>query len=116
MRLEAVLDAGANQPATVGAGPVPARRARDVHRSVASHPTPAQLGKDEPAVIHETNAACHRADPVVAHRTQRRHRKGRVVEARPVEIAFDAKEKVTSLEIITSLDAADEFGDATVKI
>ena len=39
-----------------------------------------------------------------------------MIETRSIEIAFDAKEKVTGLEIITGLDAADEFGDAAIKI
>src|SRR6185369_10274006 len=39
-----------------------------------------------------------------------------MIEGRPIEIAFDAKQKVTGLEIITGLDAADEFGDAAIKI
>ena len=68
MRLEAVLDAAANQPATVGARPGPTRRAREVYDSVASHPTAAQLGEDKPAVIHEANPTAHCAYPVVAHR------------------------------------------------
>ena len=32
-----------------------------------------------------------------------------MIEGRPIEIAFDAKQKVTGLEIITGLDAADEL-------
>ena len=39
-----------------------------------------------------------------------------MIESRPIEIAFDAKQKVTGLEIITGLDAADEFGDAAIEI
>ena len=39
-----------------------------------------------------------------------------MIETRPIEITFDAKQKVTGLEIITGLDAADEFGDAAIKI
>jgi len=39
-----------------------------------------------------------------------------MIETRPIEIAFDAKQKVTGLEIITGLDAADELGDAAIKI
>ena len=33
-----------------------------------------------------------------------------MIETRPIEIAFDSKQKLTGLEIITGLDAADEFG------
>ena len=39
-----------------------------------------------------------------------------MIETRPIEIAFDAKQKVTGLEIIPGLDAADEFGDAAIEI
>lgn len=39
-----------------------------------------------------------------------------MIETRPIEIAFDAKQKVTGLEIVTGLDAADELGDAAIKI
>jgi len=39
-----------------------------------------------------------------------------MIEGRPIEIAFDAKQKVTGLEIITGLNAADEFGDPAIKI
>ena len=39
-----------------------------------------------------------------------------MIETRPVDITFDAEQKVASLEIITSLDAADELGDAPIKI
>src|SRR6266536_499412 len=114
--LESVFDAAADKPATVGIGPVPTRGARDVHRSLTLHPTAAQFGEYKPAVIHETNAPCHRADPVVALRTQRRCWKGRVIETRPIEIAFYTNEKVTGLKIITGLDAANELGDTAIKI
>ena len=69
MRLEAVLDAATDQPATVGAGPAPTGRAREVYDSAAVHPAAAQFGEYKPAVVHEANAACRRAHPVVAHRT-----------------------------------------------
>ena len=69
MWLEAVFDAAANQPATVGVGPGPTRRAREVYDCVTLHPTAAQLGEDKPAVVHEANAPSHCAHPVVAHRT-----------------------------------------------
>src|SRR5690242_13196061 len=39
-----------------------------------------------------------------------------MIESRPIEITFDAEQKMTGLEIITGLDAADEFGDAAIKI
>ena len=32
-----------------------------------------------------------------------------MIETRPIEIAFNSKQKLTGLEIITGLDAADEF-------
>ena len=39
-----------------------------------------------------------------------------MIETRPVEIAFDSKQKMTGLEIVTGLDAADELADAAIKI
>ena len=39
-----------------------------------------------------------------------------MIETRPVKIAFDAEQNVTSLEIIAGLDAADKLGDASVEI
>src|SRR6476646_10960032 len=39
-----------------------------------------------------------------------------MIEGRPIKITFDAEQKVTGLEIITGLNAADEFGDAAIKI
>ena len=39
-----------------------------------------------------------------------------MIEGRPIEIAFDTKQKMTGLKIITGLDAADELGDASVEI
>jgi hypothetical protein len=39
-----------------------------------------------------------------------------MIKTCPIEIAFGANEKVTGLEIITSLDAADELADTAIKI
>ena len=39
-----------------------------------------------------------------------------MIKTRPIEIAFDAKQKVAGLEIITGLDATYELGDAAIKI
>ena len=66
MRLEAVFDASASQPAAAGAGPVP-NCAREVQSSVAVHPAAAKLGEYEPSIIHEADAARHGADPVLVY-------------------------------------------------
>src|ERR1044071_9232222 len=116
MRLEAIFDAAANHPASIGAGPAPAWRAGNIHDCVASHPTAAELGKYKPAVVHDPNPAGNRAHPVVAHRTERWSRNGRMIEACPIEVAFDTKQKATGLKIISSLNATDELGDAAIKI
>ena len=39
-----------------------------------------------------------------------------MIESRPIEITFDTKQKVASLEIVTGLDAADKLGDTSVEI
>jgi hypothetical protein len=36
-------------------------------------------------------------------------------ESRPIDITFEAKEKVTCLKIIPGLDAADELGNAAIR-
>jgi hypothetical protein len=115
MRLEAVFDARASQPAAAGAGPVP-NRARKVQGSIALHPAAAQLGEYEPSVIHEAHAAPHGANPVLIHKTQRGSRKAAMTKGGPVEITLDAEQKVTGLHIITSLQAADEFSEAAIQI
>src|SRR4029077_1864238 len=99
MRLEAIFDARAGQPAAAGAGPGP-NRARKVQGSAAVHPPAAELGENEPSIVHEAGAARHGADPVLVHKSQCRCRKDRMSKGRPIELAFDAKEKVTGLEVI----------------
>ena len=39
-----------------------------------------------------------------------------MTKSRPIEITFDTSKKVTRLEIITCLNAADKFRQAAVKI
>jgi hypothetical protein len=39
-----------------------------------------------------------------------------MIESCPIKIAFDAKQKMTGLNVIASLDAGNEFGKAAVEI
>ena len=39
-----------------------------------------------------------------------------MIESGPVKITFDAKQKVTGLKVITSLDAANQLGKAAIEI
>ena len=39
-----------------------------------------------------------------------------MIESRPVKVTFDAKQKVTGLKVIASLDAGNEFGEAAVEV
>ena len=67
MRLEAVFDASARQPAGVRAGPVPSG-AGEVQSSAAVDPAAAKLGEYEPSIIHEADTARHGADPVLVYK------------------------------------------------
>jgi hypothetical protein len=39
-----------------------------------------------------------------------------MAESRPIEVAFDAKQKMAGLKVIAGLNAADEFGQTAIKI
>ena len=39
-----------------------------------------------------------------------------MIESRPVKITFDAKQKVTGLKVITSLDTGNKFGEPAIEI
>jgi hypothetical protein len=39
-----------------------------------------------------------------------------MIESRPVEITFDTKQKVTGLNVVASLGAANKFGEAAVEV
>ena len=39
-----------------------------------------------------------------------------MIETSSIKITFNAKQKVTGLEIITGLDATDELGEAAIRI
>jgi len=39
-----------------------------------------------------------------------------MIKRRPVEITFDAKQKVTGLNVIASLDAGNKFGESAVEV
>jgi hypothetical protein len=67
MRLEAVFDASASQPAAAGAGSVP-NCAREVQGSVAVHPAAAKLGEQEPSIVDEADAARRCADPALVYK------------------------------------------------
>jgi hypothetical protein len=49
-----------------------------------------------------------RRDPVLVYKAQRRSREDRMTKAGPIELTFDTEHKMTGLEIITSLYAANE--------
>src|SRR6516162_5341780 len=115
MRLEAVFEAPSNKPSVFGAGPVPGW-AESVHLGAAVYPATAHLAIHEPTILDHANAACRCPNPVLTDGPEGRNRKRRMIKSRPVEITLDAKQKVTGLNIITSLDAADEFGEAAVEI
>jgi len=90
--------------------------AESVHLGGAVYPATAHLAIHEPTILDHANAACRCPNSVLTDGPEGRNRKRRMIKSRPVEITLDAKQKVTGLNIITSLDAADEFGEAAVEI
>src|SRR5215469_14516064 len=102
MRLEAVFEAPADKPAFLRARSVPSL-AESVHLGAAVYPTSAELAVDEPTILHDANTSRRCPNPVLTDGTEGRERKRRMIECRPVEITFDAKQKVTGLNVITSL-------------
>ena len=53
---------------------------------------------------------------MLTYGTEGRKWKRRVIESRPVEITFDAQQKVAGLKVITSLDTGNKLGEAAVEI
>src|SRR5271165_1847129 len=103
MRLEAVFDASADKPAVFRAGPVPSL-AESVHLGGAVHPATAELAVDEPTVLDHANTGCRCPNPVLTNGAEGRKWQRRMIESRPVKVTFDAKQKVTGLKVIASLD------------
>ena len=115
MRLETVFEARANEPAIFRARPVPSLAER-VHLGAAVDPTTTYLAIDKPLIIHHANTSRRGPNPVLTNRAEGRKRQRRMIESRPVKVPFDAKQKVTGLKVITSLDAPNELGEAAVEI
>src|SRR5262249_7075760 len=115
MRFETVFQACANEPARACVRPAPTR-AWKVQDCATVHPAATNLCVNEPAILDEADAACRRADPVLAHRAECRRRQSWMAEGRSVEVAFDAKQKMTRLKIVAGLNATNEFGKAAVEI
>src|SRR5262249_12565055 len=85
-------------------------------RGIAVHPAAAKLGVEQPLVLHKAEAACQRSNPILPHGAQYGCRKRGATKRRPIKITFNAKQKMASLEIITGLNAADEFGGAAMQV
>src|SRR5262249_41676948 len=108
-------DAGSEQPTGSGAGVVPTG-AGNVQRGTAVHQASAKLAIEKPTILHEADAARHRPDPVLAHDAESRSRKHGTTETGPIEITFKAKQKMTCLNVVAKLDAANELCDAAIEI
>jgi len=78
------------------------------------HPAAAELGVEEPLVLHEAEAACNRSNPVLLHGAEGRCRNCKTTERRPIEITFHAKQKMAGLEIVAGLNASHEFSGAAI--
>src|SRR6516162_4190629 len=115
MRLETVFEARANKPTVLSAGPIPSL-AESVHLGSAMEPTTAYLAIDKPLILHHANTGCRSTNPMLAYGTKGRKRQRRMIESGPVKITFNAKQKVTGLEVITSLDTANELGEPAVEV
>src|SRR5215472_8958738 len=115
MRLEAVFEARANEPAVLRARPVPSL-AESVHLGGAVHPATTEFAVHEPLVLDHANAGRRGPNPVLTDRAEGRKRQRRMIESGPVKITFDAKQKVTGLNVIASLDTRNKLGEAAVEI
>src|SRR6516165_11301713 len=102
MRFEAVFEAPADKPAIFRARPVPTL-AESIHLGAAVYPASTEFAVDEPLVVNDANAGRRRANPVLTNRAEGRERQRRMIEGRPIEITFDAKQKVAGLNVIASL-------------
>ena len=100
------MPAPTSQP-EFGVGALP-NDAGKVQRGISLDPATAKLAVEKPTILHEADAACHRPNPVLAHRAERRCRKRGMSKSRPIEIALDAKQEVTHLNVIAKLNAANE--------
>ena len=80
------------------------------------HPATAELAVDEPTVLRHANAGRRCPNPVLTNGTEGGGRQRRVIESRPVEIAFDAIQEISGLKIVSSLNAANELSEAAVEI
>ena len=115
MGLETVFEAGTDKPAIFRARPVPSL-AESVHLGGAMYPSSTDLAVDEPLVVSEAKASRCGTNPMLTDRAEGRKRKRRMIESRPVKIAFDANQKVAGLKVVASLDTANEFGEPAVEI
>jgi hypothetical protein len=100
------MPAPTSQP-EFGVGALP-NDAGKVQRGISLDPATAKLAVEKPTILHETDAARRRPNPVLAHRAERRCRKRGMSKSRPIEIALDAKQEVTHLNVIAKLNAANE--------
>src|SRR5215510_4344049 len=80
------------------------------------HPAATGLCVEQPAILHQADPSSRRCNPILAHRTKRGDRKCGMPERRSIEICLDTKQKMTGLEVIARLYAANEFGEAAVEI
>src|SRR5215469_6413939 len=115
MWLETVFEARSNEPAVLSTRPIPSL-AESVHLGGAMYPSSTDLAVDEPLVVSEAKASRCGTNPMLTDRAEGRKRKRRMIESRPVKIAFDANQKVAGLKVVASLDTANEFGEPAVEI
>src|SRR5215472_8300556 len=115
MRLETVFEARANEPTVLRTRPIPSL-AESVHLGAAIYPATAYLAIDKPLILHHANTSRRSPNPVLTDRAEGRKRQRRMIESGPVKITFDAKQKVTGLNVIASLDTRNKLGEAAVEI
>jgi len=115
MRFEAVFEAPADKPAILRARPVPTL-AESIHLGAAVDPTTTYLAVDEPLILRHAYASRRCPNPVLTNRAESRKWKRRMIESRPVEITFDAKQKVTGLKVVASLKTRNKLGEPAVEI
>src|SRR6516164_5457350 len=90
--------------------------AESVHLGGAVYPATAHLAIHEPTILDHANAACRCPNPVLTDGPEGRNRKRRMIKSRPVEITLNAKQKMTGLNVIASLDTANKLRKAAIEI
>ena len=80
------------------------------------YPAAAKFAVHEPTILHDAKTGCSRRNPVLTYGAECGKRQCRMIESGPVKITFDAKQKVTGLKVVTSLDTRNKLREAAVEI